>query len=113
MWKWLRATCVPLYDTYWTIRGWKEFEIMFDRKPLECFLEAGINGRALADDYRDLMENEFARTIIHFGEGRLNPSTIACIIAETEEKLASRHGIALPDTPATRARQGFMGIRSV
>jgi len=108
MWRWLRATCVPLYDTYWTIRGWEEFEIMFGRKPLTHFLEGGIDGDTLVEDYIGLMNEEFARTVIHFGEGRLNPSTVACIIAEIEKTLARRYGIALPDSPAVRARRGIM-----
>jgi hypothetical protein len=28
---------------------------------------------------------------IHFGEGRLNPSTIACVIAEVEHKLMEKY----------------------
>lgn len=110
MWRWLRATCVPLYDTYWTTRGWEEFEMMFGRKPLQCFREAGVPSRELADEYAALLENEFTRAVIHFGEGRLNPSSIACVIAEAEKKLALRYEIKLPDPPTARARQGFMGL---
>ena len=33
MWIWLRATCLPFYDLYWTARGAVEFEEMFGRPP--------------------------------------------------------------------------------
>lgn len=34
LWIWLHVTCVPFYDTYWSIRGSFEFEQMFGRRPL-------------------------------------------------------------------------------
>ncbi|KOV79101.1 hypothetical protein ADL03_38160 [Nocardia sp. NRRL S-836] len=98
LWRWLRATSVPSHDTYWTIRGWAEFEVIFGRKPLECFKEAAVDHGALNAECRALAADEFAKTVVHFGEGRLNPSTIACVIAEIEKKLADRHGITVPDT---------------
>ncbi|MFI6100504.1 HNH endonuclease [Lentzea sp. NPDC051213] len=96
LWRWLRATSVSSPDVYWTMRGWKEFEVIFGRKPLECFEEAPVDHRALNAECRALAADEFAKTVFQFGEGRLNPSTIACVIAEIEKKLANRHGIRLP-----------------
>ncbi|MET9229719.1 HNH endonuclease signature motif containing protein [Lentzea sp. NPDC003310] len=98
LWRWLRATSVSVsaYDTYWTLRGWEEFEVIFGRKPLECFKEAAVDHRMLNAECRALAADEFAKTVVRFGEGRLNPSTIACVIAEVEKKLADRHGITLP-----------------
>jgi hypothetical protein len=42
MWIWLRANCVPFYDTYWTQRGIGEFERMFGRKPFSALNEIKI-----------------------------------------------------------------------
>ena len=83
MWIWLRATHVPLYDTYWTIKGEKVFEKMFKRKPFSNFEEDKIDMEVV----RELMKKEFNNVTTHFGEGWLNPSTIACIFAEMEKKL--------------------------
>jgi hypothetical protein len=107
MWRWLRATNVPLYETYWTIRGFEEFEVMFGRRPLEFILKAGVDGHALTADFKESLDGEFEKAVIHFGEGRLNPSTIACVIAEAEKKLADRHGLAIPDAPAGRGRKSL------
>ncbi|SDK42067.1 hypothetical protein SAMN04488074_105403 [Lentzea albidocapillata subsp. violacea] len=96
LWRWLRATSSSANETYWTLRGWEEFEVIFGRKPLECFKEASVDHRSLDAECRALAADEFAKTVVHFGEGRLNPSTIACVIAEIEKKLADRHGIKLP-----------------
>ena len=83
MWVWLRATGVSFYDTYWTQRGMEEFEKMFKRKPFSS-LDAGKVG---PDMVLELLWSEMCKTIIHYGEGRLNPSAIACVLAEVEEKL--------------------------
>ncbi|ANZ34991.1 hypothetical protein BBK82_01775 [Lentzea guizhouensis] len=96
LWRWLRATSVSTHDTYWTIRGWAEFEVIFGRKPLECFKEAAVDHGTLNAECRELAADEFAKTVVQFGEAKLNPSTIACVIAEIEKKLADRHGIELP-----------------
>lgn len=83
MWIWIRATSVPLYDTYWTIRASFEFEQMFGRRP---FVGIGLSEAQfqLADD---LLREEMQNATIHFGEGRLNPITIACVFARVEERL--------------------------
>lgn len=83
MWIWLRATCASFYDTYWIQRGLKEFETMFKRKPFSTFNQDKID----FDKVFEMIGIEMKNTIIHFGEGRLNPSTIACVISEVEEKL--------------------------
>lgn len=83
MWIWLRAHRVKSYDVYWSERGEEEFERMFGRKP---FLGVGLTDAhlVLAETY--LIE-ELESTIVHFGEGRLNPATIACVMARVEERL--------------------------
>jgi hypothetical protein len=86
MWVWLRATCSSLYDIYWTQRGFEEFEKMFGRKPFSELDES----QASTNEAVELLRDELRNTTIHYGEGRLNPSTIACVIAEIEEKLGQK-----------------------
>ena len=91
MWLWLRAGCVPFYDTYWTLRGYFEFEQMFGRLP---FCEIGLS----EDQFNrvdELLKEEDAKATIHFGEGLLNPSTLACIMALIEERITGK----LPESP--------------
>jgi HNH endonuclease len=83
MWIWLRAACVPFYDTYWTIRGTFEFEQMFGRRP---FTELNLSKEQLKIA-ESLLREEMQNTAIHFGEGRMNPSTMACVLAKVEERL--------------------------
>lgn len=81
MWIWIRNNGTPFYDTYWTIRGTQEFENMFKRKPF-----AGISVPE-NEELREMLRQEMQKAIVHFGEGRVNPSTIACIMAELEARL--------------------------
>lgn len=92
MWIWLRATCVPFYDSYWTIRGLAEFEQMFGRKILAWATGSEIDPDRLLQEFNVLLKKQFDKVIVHFGEGRLNPSTIACMMAEVEKELGNRYG---------------------
>ena len=83
MWIWLRATWVPFYDTYWTIRGSFEFEQMFGHLPFSS-LRLSESQKQLAEK---IIREEMKNATIHFGEGRMNSSTIACIFARVEERL--------------------------
>lgn len=109
MWIWLRATCVSFYDTYWSIRGYFEFEQMFGRLP---FTGLGLN-EAQLQLAETLLREEMQNTTIHFGEGRMNPSTIACVLAKVEEKLTGK----LPKLPDVEWGHEYtfkvMGIKTV
>lgn len=109
MWIWLRATCVPFYDSYWTIRGSFEFEQMFGRLP---FTEIKLN-ELQKQLIKKILEEEIENATIHFGEGRMNPSTIACIFARVEERLTGK----LPELRRVEWGQEYthrsMGIKTV
>ena len=86
MWIWMRSTCAPLYDSYWTTRGFQEFERMFGRMPFVTPEFDGFSEKHVLT----LLREEMQRVTIHFGEGRLNPSTIASILALIEERITGR-----------------------
>src|SRR5258708_21681205 len=99
MWIWLRATCMSFYDFYWTARGAEEFEEMFGRLPF-----SGPDFSAeLVPQAQELLGAEISRAVIHWGEGRLNPSTIASIFALVEERV-TRLQIAPPLSSARERR---------
>jgi 5-methylcytosine-specific restriction endonuclease McrA len=85
MWLWLRSRSVSLYDTAWIIRGVEEFERLFKRKPF-----AGMDLDAIFPIIRESLRTYRRRAIIHFGEGRLNPSTVAWIIGQIEGEIGHR-----------------------
>lgn len=109
MWTWICATCVPFYDTYWIVRGVFEFEQMFGRLPFEN-LQTTEKSKSKVEK---LFREELSNVTIHFGEGRINPSTIACVFARVEEKLIGR----LPDSPKVQWGKNYafrvVGIQSL
>jgi ribosomal protein L37E len=84
IWRWLRAHAVPLYDTYWTIRGMDEFERLFKRKPF-----ADISDGFSDDKMKEILSTHMRDVVHHFGEGRLNPATIAWILARVEQQITN------------------------
>ena len=86
MWVWLNSFQSPFPDTYWTLRGFEEYEKMFGRKPFSRLTEDSQVNKA-----QPLLRKEFDNVIVHFGEGKLNPSTIACMCEEIEIKLLSEN----------------------
>ncbi|WP_437879154.1 hypothetical protein [Sorangium sp. So ce513] len=92
MWIWLRATAVGAYDMYWTLRGAQEFRLIYGRDPF-----ADLEGRDdLAEHARKLLEEEMLDTAIHFGEGRMNASTLAAVFARVEERLTGKPPVPSP-----------------
>lgn len=84
MWIWLRATCVPFYDMFIYAEAFLEFERLFGRQPFH-----GCSKREISELFCDV-DDIYRSTVIHFGEGRTNAATLACIIAEIEETKLGR-----------------------
>lgn len=76
MWVWLRAHAVCFYGTYWYHRGLREYEFVFKRKPFE--------GLKSSDDLiqrlHQATEQYIQKTSTHWGQGKLNPATIAWLL---------------------------------
>lgn len=72
------------------------------RKATRLARRPGPEGSNLIDAYTALMSIEFTRAVIHFCEGRLNPSTIACVLAEIENPGKSSRRKAPGFTSRTR-----------
>ena len=96
MWAWLRAHAVPFYGTYWHQRAIKEFEFIYGRKPFSLIDETQI-AESLGTESVILLLKEVVEKYVrsagtHFGEGRLNSSTMAWLIFQTEQELLSKVG---------------------
>lgn len=75
-WEWLRAQKVSFYDTYWTIRGMKEYAEIYKEKIEDSMMKLN----AKPEEFKQFLESQSNFVTIHFGEGRLNPSTLAGIM---------------------------------
>ena len=85
IWVWLRRYAVSLYDTDWIIRGFEEFERIFKRKPF-----VGVNEDIPEAKIFEALKKYRQRAIIHYGEGRPNPSTMAWLFSQIEKELNIR-----------------------
>ncbi|WP_337661837.1 hypothetical protein [Actinoalloteichus sp. AHMU CJ021] len=102
---------MSFYDTYWTYRGYEEFETMFGRKPFSWAAGADtLDEDELHDQFHILFQREYDRVVNHFGQGRLNPATIACLIAEVERGIANEHGVTPPVPSARNTNNRFLQL---
>jgi hypothetical protein len=80
MWVWLRAHAVNFYGTYWQVRGWREYEFIYGKKPFE-----GVkNPEALLPRVPVILEGYMKKVGTHWGQGKLNPATVAWLIRQLE-----------------------------
>jgi hypothetical protein len=87
IWVWLRRYAVTFYDTDWIIRGYEEFERIFRRKPFAELQEDVPENKII-----DALKKYRNRAIIHFGEGRPNPATVAWLFSKIESEFSDRGG---------------------
>ncbi|MEW4529902.1 HNH endonuclease [Maioricimonas sp. JC845] len=85
MWIWIRAHATSMYDTYWSLRGADEFEKMFGRQPFKGLDESSIDPKTA----KEAVASAMRLASFHFGQGRLNPATIACVLHRVEQELMS------------------------
>lgn len=77
-WEWLKAQKTPCYDMYWIKRAIGEYKDIYNESVFEIFVKYEMNFLELID----YITSQHKDVAIHFGEGKLNPSTIAWLIKE-------------------------------
>lgn len=88
-WDWLKAQKVAFYDSYWTIRGMKEYSEIYKEKIEEAMLRLKIG----PEEFQIFLKEQKDFVTIHFGEGRLNPSTLAGIMRSFIKQKEKQLGI--------------------
>jgi hypothetical protein len=63
IWVWLRAHAVSFYGTYWQLRGWREYEFIYGRKPFE----GAKNPEALLPQVPAILERCMKKVGVHWG----------------------------------------------
>lgn len=85
MWAWRIAHAASFYGGYWLNRGLREFEFAFGRPAFqgvgECREAFALASKAL--------EAHMRRTGMHWGQGKINPATIAWLFRQVEIELAN------------------------
>ena len=87
MWKWLRAHAVSFYGTYWHKRAVQEFKLIYGRAPFSVIDETKIAPGSIAELSQEVIEKHIRNASVHFGEGRLNASTMAWLLFQAEQEV--------------------------
>jgi hypothetical protein len=85
MWTWLRAHAANFYGTYWQLRGIREYELIYGRKPFTNLAHAD----GLESKVREIAIELFPRCSTHWGQGKINPATWAWVFRNLEMRLGS------------------------
>jgi len=96
MWQWLRAHAVLHYGTYWHKRATQEFKLIFGRAPFAIIDKTKISPESIAARSHEVADKFIRRAGVHFGEDRLNPSTMAWLIFQAEQEILQKMGLNHP-----------------
>jgi HNH endonuclease len=84
MWVWLRAHAASFYETYWHERGFREYEFIFGESPFKDLLT-----EEALPLFRNALENYMRKASTHWGQGKLNPATIAWVMRKARDAARS------------------------
>lgn len=96
MWDWIKATKVPLYNTYWTLRSFEELKKIYGvsiEQLTESLLQQkqkGVRQKTVIKNFCKELESLFEGSSYHFGGGGLNESTNAILIYQTFQHLINQ-----------------------
>jgi len=102
MWDWIKAYKVPFYETFWSIRGMKEYEFIYKKKVSEELLyiltQIGIekNSEEFQEEWKFCMNSVRDEASIHFGQPYFNTVTVAGIYRMMLKRLAAEHNVDFP-----------------
>lgn len=85
MWVWLRAHAVSFYGTYWQLRGWREYEFIYGKKPFED----ANDPQTLLPRLHIALQKRLKQTSTHWGQGKPNPATVAWLLRQLESEISS------------------------
>jgi hypothetical protein len=85
MWIWLRAHAASFYGMYWYKRGLREYEFIFGRKPFS----ENFDAESLIPKVNAAIERYIKQTNTHWGQGKINPATIAWLLRQVEQAVTN------------------------
>ena len=81
-WDWLLAQKADFYDTYWIRRAYAEYEEIYNESIIDICITHKLVGANFIIDLNSYLNTKHPNVAIHFGEGKLNPSTLAGLIQQ-------------------------------
>lgn len=89
MWDWIRAYGTPLYDTFWKIRGQKEYEFIYKKSFLKELKDRDIIS---SSDFRRFWNTDIGKTSTHYAHPWYNTSTDAGVLKMRLDAYDKKYG---------------------
>jgi hypothetical protein len=97
MWDWIRSYSVPLYETFWSILGAKEYKFIYGRSLYEEFKSLNAaDDEELLNDFRECADGVMKKASIHFGQPYFNSATMAGMYRMALKEIAAQRGLGFP-----------------
>lgn len=102
MWDWIRAYGVPHYETFWPIRGMKEYQFIYHKtinQELADILKcAGVDpdSEEVEETVKTYIQEMFQQASFHFAQPYFNTATTAGIFRMFLKALARKYGVPFP-----------------
>ena len=102
MWDWIKAYAVPVYDIFWMILAFREYQFIYHRtftqEIVDIYSAAGID---LNDDSASGLLQEITRDISeraskHYGQPYFNTATIAGMFRVALKEFAGQYHVQFP-----------------
>lgn len=104
MWDWIKAYNVPFYETFWQIRGAKEYEFIYNKKISQEIKDILAQcGKSTADKDVEAVIAQCVASVsknasIHFGQPYFNTVTMAGLYRMMLKSFADVYGVKFPIT---------------
>lgn len=102
MWDWIRAYGILPYETFWSVRGMKEYQFIYHKTIRQDLVDI-LKCAGIAPDSEEAMEvtntymQEMCRQAsFHFAQPYFNTATIAGIFRMLLKALAKKYGVPFP-----------------
>ena len=89
-WDWLLAQKASFYDTYWIRRAFTEYKDIYKESIVEIIINYELNDNTIIN-LLNYLNTKHPNVAIHFGEGKLNPSTLAGLIRQFFIEIIPEH----------------------
>ena len=102
MWDWIRAYGVPLYGTFWIIRGMKEYQFIYHKtirqELTDVLMCAGVppDSEEAINVARAYTQEMCRQASVHFAQPYFNTATLAGIFRMLLKAFAQKYGVAFP-----------------
>jgi hypothetical protein len=98
MWDWIRSYGVPLYGTFWSIRGMQEYKFIYKKSVRQELIDIGLTPDDVEKEFNAMYKELFKEAGVHFGQPYFNSATIAGLFRMMIKSLAKKNGKQLAKT---------------